>query len=432
MSTDTEVIAYEYGSHAHASEPALMQRPEITTLSIEIDPLLPRELTDSGSHDLRWIRDVSFGKLLESIPIPTLLVDGFFNIVFFNKAFLKIEDESAHVSGSPFSSLFPSPTDKAEVLSALSKVLHDRKTHVLESSLLLNGRTLWCRTHLRSVRFKTERMVLALIEDLTAEKKQLIISEKYQQLVQVFPIGIAEFSLGRPIPVRTAPEEALSSLSEAKLVGGNREFARMHGHRIIDRLKGTHLSELLPFKGNFERLYRSWVTNRFPIRPFEIKEPAGNGKNRYFEITLVGNVKNGYLVGLWTMRQDITQRKESEAALRASRDKLEERVKSRTAALMKANERLKQEIDERKKTEEKLGELVDELQDALKKVKTLSGLLPICASCKKIRDDSGYWTQVEVYVRDHTEADFTHSICPDCAKKLYPDLYSTAAYDRDQ
>jgi hypothetical protein len=65
-------------------------------------------------------------------------------------------------------------------------------------------------------------------------------------------------------------------------------------------------------------------------------------------------------------------------------------------------------------------------------VKTLSGLLPICASCKKIRDDSGYWTQVEVYVRDHTEADFTHSICPECAKKLYPDIYATAAYDGDR
>ena len=166
-------------------------------------------------------------------------MDEYFNIVFFNKAFSKIEDESAHISGSPFSFLFPGPTDKAEVLSALSKVLHDRKTHVFESSLLLSGRTLWCRIHLRSVRFKTERMVLALIEDLTAEKKQLIISEKYHQLVQVFPIGIAEFSLGRPIPVRPLPDEALSSLSEAKLVGGNREFAKMHGHRIIERLKGT-------------------------------------------------------------------------------------------------------------------------------------------------------------------------------------------------
>jgi AmiR/NasT family two-component response regulator len=61
-----------------------------------------------------------------------------------------------------------------------------------------------------------------------------------------------------------------------------------------------------------------------------------------------------------------------------------------------------------------------ELQEALAKVKTLSGLLPICASCKKIRDDQGYWHQVEVYIRDHSEADFSHGICPDCKKKLYP------------
>ncbi len=429
MSSDTEVIVFDRRSRPHAHEPAIM-RPEISTLSIDIDTLLPRELTDSGSHDLRWIREVSFGKLLETIPIPTVVVDASFNIVFLNKALQKL-DNTSPMAGIPFSSLFAGPTDKAEVLSALAKVLKDRKTHIFECSLLLKGINLWCRIHLRSIRFKTERMVLALIEDLTAEKKQLIINEKYQQLVQVFPIGIAEFSLGRPILIKTEPGEALSSLAESKLVGGNREFARMHGQHNIDRLKGSQLNELLPFTGNFESLYTLWITNGFPIRSFEIKDPSANGKIRYYEVTLVGNVKNGYLVGLWTMRQDITQRKEAEGSLRAARDKLEERVKSRTAALMRANERLKLEIDERKKTEEKLGELVKELQDALKKVKTLSGLLPICASCKKIRDDRGYWTQVEVYVRDHTEADFTHSICPECAKKLYPDIYSTASYDAE-
>lgn len=56
------------------------------------------------------------------------------------------------------------------------------------------------------------------------------------------------------------------------------------------------------------------------------------------------------------------------------------------------------------------------------KVKTLSGFLPICASCKKIRDDKGYWNQIEIYIKEHSEADFSHSICPGCAKKLYPDL----------
>jgi AmiR/NasT family two-component response regulator len=64
-----------------------------------------------------------------------------------------------------------------------------------------------------------------------------------------------------------------------------------------------------------------------------------------------------------------------------------------------------------------------ELQEALAKVRTLRGLLPICASCKKIRNDQGYWQQVEVYVRDHSEAEFSHCLCPDCARKLYPELY---------
>lgn len=61
-----------------------------------------------------------------------------------------------------------------------------------------------------------------------------------------------------------------------------------------------------------------------------------------------------------------------------------------------------------------------ELKDALAKIKTLSGLIPICASCKKIRDDKGYWNQLELYIRDHSDAEFSHSYCPECIKKLYP------------
>ncbi len=63
-----------------------------------------------------------------------------------------------------------------------------------------------------------------------------------------------------------------------------------------------------------------------------------------------------------------------------------------------------------------------ELSSALSKVKQLSGFLPICASCKKIRDDEGYWNQIESYIRTHSEAEFSHSICPDCANTLYPDF----------
>ena len=80
------------------------------------------------------------------------------------------------------------------------------------------------------------------------------------------------------------------------------------------------------------------------------------------------------------------------------------------------------DITRRKQTEMEREDLIRKLQTALVKIKTLRGLVPICASCKKIRDDQGFWHQVEVYVRDHTEANFSHSICPACAKELYPEL----------
>ncbi|HPB67397.1 MAG TPA: hypothetical protein PLT76_08280 [Candidatus Omnitrophota bacterium] len=62
-----------------------------------------------------------------------------------------------------------------------------------------------------------------------------------------------------------------------------------------------------------------------------------------------------------------------------------------------------------------------ELQRAESKVKVLSGFLPICSACKKIRNDAGYWTQIEAYIRDHSEAEFSHSLCPECMKKLFPE-----------
>jgi PAS domain S-box-containing protein len=83
-----------------------------------------------------------------------------------------------------------------------------------------------------------------------------------------------------------------------------------------------------------------------------------------------------------------------------------------------------QDITERRRHEAERERLVEELQEALANVKTLRGLLPICASCKKIRDDGGYWSQIETYLSAHSEAEFSHGICPECAKQLYPEQFS--------
>lgn len=76
-------------------------------------------------------------------------------------------------------------------------------------------------------------------------------------------------------------------------------------------------------------------------------------------------------------------------------------------------------VSERKRAEANLERLVLELQEALGRIKTLKGLLPICSACKKIRDDKGYWNHIESYIRNHSEANFTHGICPSCAQELY-------------
>jgi PleD family two-component response regulator len=108
--------------------------------------------------------------------------------------------------------------------------------------------------------------------------------------------------------------------------------------------------------------------------------------------------------------EEISARKEAEAALRRAHDELEMQVKQRTAELQN-------EIEERKMTEESL-------RDALSKIKTLSGLLPICASCKKIRDDDGTWVHIESYIKNNSDADFTHGVCPECAIRLYPEVFN--------
>jgi DNA-binding response OmpR family regulator len=91
------------------------------------------------------------------------------------------------------------------------------------------------------------------------------------------------------------------------------------------------------------------------------------------------------------------------------------------------NAQLRQEIAERQRAEAEREPLIAQLQEALANIRTLRGLVPICAACKKIRDDTGYWNQLESYLHTHTEGEFSHGICPTCARQLYPELYDEPA-----
>jgi PAS domain S-box-containing protein len=84
---------------------------------------------------------------------------------------------------------------------------------------------------------------------------------------------------------------------------------------------------------------------------------------------------------------------------------------------------ISRDITERMRAETERERLIKELQDALAEVKTLRGILPICMTCKKIRDDEGAWRQLEAYISEHTDANFSHGMCEPCAQNIYPEIY---------
>jgi PleD family two-component response regulator len=106
--------------------------------------------------------------------------------------------------------------------------------------------------------------------------------------------------------------------------------------------------------------------------------------------------------------------------LKQQRDLLAERA----GELQRLNDELAAEVSQRQTIQTEHEGLIGMLREALTEVKTLSGLLPICSSCKKVRDDKGYWNQIENYISQHTDVEFSHGLCVECAKNLYPDYYT--------
>ncbi|HEY8240651.1 MAG TPA: CHASE3 domain-containing protein [Kiritimatiellia bacterium] len=126
-----------------------------------------------------------------------------------------------------------------------------------------------------------------------------------------------------------------------------------------------------------------------------------------------------YFVVLAYMRR----RERTQEQIQRAYSELEARVRERTADLAEANDELNRDIALRKKMAAEREEIVQKMMEALAEVKKLSGLLPICARCKSIRDDQGYWKQIEAYLIEHSDAEFSHGLCPHCAAELYPEMY---------
>lgn len=210
------------------------------------------------------------------------------------------------------------------------------------------------------------RGVNARLQQAVAQLRQS--DERYRAFVASSSQGICRVETQTPVPLELPEEEFVRLLLERAYVAeSNDVFASMDGTQPL---------------GDGE-LLRAFHRSGCQRAESEICEQDGNGAPRWVDESLTGVVEDGRLLRIWRVRRDVTAHKRAAA--------------------------------ERER-------LIADLRKALAEVKTLSGLLPICANCKKIRDDGGYWTQVESYLLQKADVSFTHGICPDCMRQLYPDF----------
>ena len=183
---------------------------------------------------------------------------------------------------------------------------------------------------------------------------------------------------------RSSPGAIVSLDMKERIVNINPQFEKMFGHRLEDII-GKNIDDIIvPQEFKKDAIDLTKLVRRGMIAIREMKRMRKNGT--MIDVSLggapifVGRKQTGVL-GIYT------------------------------------------DISDRKRAEEERERIILKLQEALNRVNTLSGLIPICAGCKKIRDDQGYWSDVELYISKHSEAEFSHGLCNDCMEKLYPEQY---------
>ncbi len=508
-----------------------------STQTIELTDLFTRDLTTTGSFDVgSGIRKTTFGKVIQALPIPALLVDESFHIVFANQAWKRVSPEYEVTQGLLLSKLFPEASIAGKIQSLLEDVFSTRKPVIARGTLEVGDSRIWARMTFRSIRVMEERFILLLVEDLTANKQIVEQNRKHREELEkrveerTSELMAANAQLKEEVTERKRMEMALREseeryriLAENSLTGIfvhqdgqfvyiNRRAAESLGYSEAE-LIGKSVWELVAPEDR--EITRGIVAARLQGEDapshYQFRVLTRNGEIRWLE-ALANDIEHNGRPATLANVVDITDRKEAENSLRESEERFRnffvtsrdcvfittidgkfidandatletfgydlgerDQLMQRDVSSLYANAEERQvhtelisvvgfakdypadlqkkdgtimhclittvprrdlhgsvvgfqgtirDITEHKKAEDDRERLIEELQQALAEIKKLSGFLPICSSCKKIRDDKGYWQQIERYISEHSEALFSHGICPDCASKLYPHIFA--------
>ena len=299
----------------------LYRNDEVNTQTIDLNTLFLAETPVSGSVDPRQLNHDSFGRLLQALSVPTVLVNRSDEIEFANAAFSRMVQSESEIPGQTFSCLFSDSQEAEKVKLILEKVFMRRKPEVREKVVRIHKSKIFARMHFRTMRIGETQFVLVQIENLTAQK-QLASFQKYRKLVNMLPVAIVEFAMRKSPPCSLPPSALIEAIWTARVVDGNNAFARMYKCSRIDELMGVTLCKFFPAMSKSVTLYSRWVSSGFPACSFETREKIPSQGQRYYENTLLGNVDKGCLLGFWWLKRDISEKKRAEQEM-AKAEKLE-------------------------------------------------------------------------------------------------------------
>lgn len=209
-------------------------QPGDSTETIDFSALFPECVTFTGSFDVHLSTVKSFSALLNAIPTPGFLVDPAFSILFANTGCAKFDAEYLRIIGRPFGSLLPDADEAKTVRSVLETVFSSRKPQSLQATLEIGQSRIWGRMHFRSLRMGTERSVLILVEDLTHEKQQLLLNQRYADNLIKAREELEKSVTERTAELTQANEQLTREVAERKRVEESLRKAREELERRVE------------------------------------------------------------------------------------------------------------------------------------------------------------------------------------------------------
>lgn len=299
-----------------------------TTATIDLSGLFTSELTDSGSFDIRGdIWATTFGKLLQALPIAGILIDREGNVFQANQACRRVIGRGESIEGTPFCSLLVDEGTAENAGVVLEKVFRDRRPRVGEAWLEVNGSKIWARMTFRSIRIMTERFVLTLLEDLTAQKKQLLLKQRHEEELT----GEIDRRKSMEHALRESEEkyrllventkEVIFVVQDGRVQFANGEAVRRSGYTLEDLGSRSFLEFIHPDdRALLAERYRKRLSGE-PVPdsyPFRVVDKHGNTWWGYFSVV---SIEWKGAPALLVFGTDITELKATEEELRESEER---------------------------------------------------------------------------------------------------------------